>query len=71
MKENKLYELIITMKSGRKYDFNVSETELDWLFDLMFERETGNFQNFASDEIINVSEIEYVKYQEVSDDTEV
>ena len=59
------FNLYITMKSGIKYMFEVSETELDWLFDKMFERESGSFQNFESNEVINILEIEYIKYEEV------
>ena len=65
MIEDKNFNLYMTMKSGRKYLFEVSETELDWLFDTLFERESGSFQNFGTDEVINVFEIEYLKYEEV------
>ena len=53
MIEDKKFDLHITMKSRRKYLFEVSGTELDWLFDGLFE---------------NVSEIEYLKYEEVNDE---
>ena len=68
------FDLYITMKSGRKqHVFGVSSTELDWLFDKMFGRESGSFQNFGTDEVINISEIEYLKYEkvEVADDTKI
>ena len=68
MIEDKNFNLYMTMKSGRKYLFEVSETELDWLFDTLFERESGSFQNFGTDEVINVSEIEYLKYEEVKNE---
>ena len=42
------------MKSGRKHVFEVSSTELDWLFDMLFGRKSGHFQNFGSGEVINV-----------------
>ena len=62
------FDLHITMKSGREYLFEVSGTELDWLFDKMFEREkSGSFQNFGSNEVINIFEIEYLKYEKVKD----
>ena len=62
------FDLRIRMKSGREYLFEVSETELDWLFDTLFEREkSGSFQNFGSNEVINVFEIEYLKYEKVED----
>ena len=57
--------IYMTMKSGIKYMFKVSETELDWLFDKMFERESGSFQNFGTNEVINIFEIEYLTYEEV------
>ena len=53
------------MKSGIKYLFEVSEAELDRLFDKMFERKSGSFQNFGSNEVINIFEIEYLTYEEV------
>ena len=53
------------MKSGIKYMFKVSGTELDSLFDKIFERESGSFQNFGTNEVINVFEIEYLTYEEV------
>ena len=64
------FDLHITMKSGREYLFEVSGTELDWLFDKMFERESGSFQNFGTfgtNEVINVLEIEYLKYEKVEE----
>ena len=65
------FNLHITMKSGREYLFEVSETELDWLFDRLFEREkSGSFQNFGTDEVINVFEIEYLKYEKVEENNE-
>ena len=74
MIEDKKFILYITMKSGRKYQLEVSGTELDWLFDTLFEREkSGSFQNFGTYEVINVFEIEYLAYEEVEaeNDTEV
>ena len=65
MIEDKNFNIYMTMKSGRKHVFEVSGTELDWLFDTMFERESGSFQNFGTDEVINVFEIEYLKYEKV------
>ncbi len=69
MIEDENFDLYITMKSGRKYIFEVSETELDWLFDKMFERESGNFQNFGTNEVINIFEIEYLTYEKVNDES--
>ena len=63
------FDLYITMKSGREYLFEVSGTELDLLFDKMFERESGSFQNFGTNEVINVFEIEYLKHEKVSDES--
>ena len=68
MIEDKKFDLHITMKSGRKFLFEVSGTELDWLFDGLFEREkSGSFQNFGTDEVINIFEIEYLRYEEVEE----
>ena len=68
MIEDKNFDIYVTMKSGREYLFEVSGTELDWLFDKMLERDSGSFQNFGTDEVINVSEIEYLKYEEVKNE---
>ena len=68
MIEDENFDLHITMKSGREYLFEVSGTELDLLFDKLFERESGSFQNFRTDEVINIFEIEYLKYEKVSDE---
>ena len=65
MIEDKNFILYITMKSGIKYRFNVSRTELDRLFDKMVERKSGSFQNFKTNEVINIFEIEYLMYEEV------
>ena len=69
MIEDGKFNLYITMNSGRKYLFKVSGTELDWLFDGLFEREkSGSFQNFGSNEVINIFEIEYLTYEEIEDE---
>ena len=68
MIEDKNFNIYMTMKSGREYLFEVSGTELDWLFDTLFEREKRvSFQNFGTDEVINVFEIEYLKYEKVEE----
>lgn len=70
MIEDENFDLYITMKSGRQYRFEVSGTELDWLFDKMFEREkSGSFQNFGTGEVINIFEIEYLTYKMVNDES--
>ena len=65
MIEDKNFNIYITMKSGIKYRFNVSRTELDRLLIKMFERESSSFQNFKTNEVINIFEIEYLMYEEV------
>ena len=66
------FKLRIRMKSGREYLFKISGTELDWLFDTLFEREKRvSFQNFGTDEVINVFEIEYLKYEKVEATNEI
>ena len=69
MIEDKKFDLYITMKSGREYLFEVSGMELDWLLDKLSERESGSFQNFGTDEVINIFEIEYLKYEKVNDES--
>lgn len=71
MIEDAVFNLYITMKSGRKHVFEASSTELDWLFDKLFGRESGQFQNFGSSEVINVSDIEYLRYEELKDDNSI
>ena len=69
MIEDKNFNIYMTMKSGRKYLIEVSGTELDWLFDGLFEREeSGSFQNFGTGEVINIFEIEYLTYEEVENE---
>ena len=46
MIEDEKFDLHIRMKSGKKYLFELSKTELDWL-----------------NEVINIFEIEYLKYE--------
>ena len=67
MVEDEKFDLNIIMKSGRQYLFEISGTELDWLFDKMFERESGSFLNFGTDEVINVFEIEHLKFEKVEE----
>lgn len=69
MIEDENFDLHIRMKSGRKYKFEVSGTELDWLFNKMFGREGGSFQNFGTGEVINIFEIEYLTYKKVADES--
>lgn len=71
MIEDEVFILYIAMKSGRKHIFEVSSTELDWLFDKLFGREYGRFQNFGTNELINIFEIEYLKYEELKDDNKI
>ena len=69
MIEDEKFNLHITMKSGRKYLFEVSGTDLDWLFDGLFEREkSGSFEKFGSNEVINIFVIEYLKYEKVKNE---
>lgn len=56
--------LRITMKTGRQYKVTVTGTELDWLFDRLFGRVEGDFQNFDGC-IVNIKEIEFLEYQEI------
>ena len=69
MIEDKNFILYITMKSGIKYMFKVSGTELDWLFDKMFERESGSFQNFGTNEELEIGMRANVKQAETTLET--
>ena len=71
MIEDEFFNVYITMKSGRKHVFEVSSTELDCLIDKFFGRESGQFQNFGSSEVINVSDIEYLRYEKLKDDNSI
>ena len=65
------FDLHITMKSGRQYLFEVNGATLARLLDTLIERESGSFQIFG-DGVINISEIEYLKYEKVNyESTEV
>ena len=64
MEETTNHTLQVTMKTGRQYKLTITNTELDWLFDRLFGREEGDFQNFDGC-VINVKEIEFLEYQEV------
>ena len=46
-----------------------SGSSLNLLFDKLFERESGSFQNFGTDEVINIFEIEYLRYEKVNDES--
>ena len=65
------FNLHITMKSGRQYLFEVNGVTLARFIDTLIERESGSFQIFG-DGVINISEIEYLKYEKVDyESTEV
>jgi len=67
MNETIEFNVYIRMILGREYTETFTDLEIDWLFDRIFGRTSGKFQNF-SDKIINVDEIEYVEYMEVEDE---
>lgn len=67
MEKMKMYKLVVIMKSGRTYKIKATSQELDWLFDIMYGREKGEFQ-FIGDCVVNVNEIEYLYYKEVEND---
>ncbi len=63
MEESQEVVLCVTMKSGRIYKIKTSTTQIDWLYNKIFGRESGNFQNFGN-QVINITEIEYFYFEE-------
>lgn len=66
MIESEKYSLNIIFKSGRKLEFEVTGTDLDYLFEVCFGRRNGNFLNFGN-EVININGIEYFTYKEIEE----
>lgn len=65
MEETVMLKLMIMMRSGRVVQLSVSNVELDWLYDKMFGREDGKFQNLGQT-VICVDDIEYLEWAEVA-----
>lgn len=63
MEESRTLILKITFRSGRTLGIEVTQNELDWLFDRMFGRTEGNFSNFSG-AVVNVNDIESLRYEE-------
>lgn len=66
MEETVMFKLMIMMRSGRVVRLSVSNVELDWLYDRMFGREVGRFQNLGN-VVICVDDIEYLEWAEVAE----
>lgn len=66
MEETVMLQLMIMMRSGRVVKLLVSQMELDWLYDRMFGRKTGRFQNLGQ-MVVCVDDIEYLEFFEVED----
>ena len=66
MEETVLLQLMITMRSGRVVQLLVSNTEFDWLYDKMFGRKVGRFQNLGN-MVVCIDDIEYLEWNEVED----
>lgn len=64
MEETVMVKLMIMMRSGRVIKLSVSDVELDWLYDRMFGRKVGKFQNLGQ-MVICVDDIEYLEWAEV------
>ena len=61
MGELTYYNARFTMKSKRVFGVRISNLELDWIFDKMFGRTEGTFQNI-SNMVINITEIETMEF---------
>ena len=66
MEETVLLQLTITMRSGRVVHLLVSDMEFDWLYDKMFDRKAGRFQNLGN-MVICIDDIEYLEWDEVEE----
>ena len=66
MEETVMLQLMIMMRSGRVVQLLVSQVELDWLYDRMFGRKYGKFQNLGQ-MVICVDDIEYLEWAEVEE----
>ena len=64
MEETTDFKVEITMRSGRVVEVVATELELGWLYDKMFGRESGNFQNLG-DKVVCIGDIESLKIEEV------
>lgn len=66
MEETAMLNLMIMMRSGRVVQLLVSCTELGWLYDRMFGRAAGRFQNLGN-MVVCIDDIEYLEWVEVED----
>ena len=66
MEETVLLKLMITMRSGRVVQLLVSSAEFDWLYDEMFGRKVGRYQNLGN-MVVCIDDIEYLEWAEVED----
>ena len=66
MEETVLLQLTITMRSGRVVHLLVSDMEFDWLYDKMFDRKAGRFQNLGN-MVVCIDDIEYLEWDEVEE----
>lgn len=70
MEETRTVFMKIVFKSGRKLEFETTETEVGWLYDKMFGREQGIFQNFSGGIVVNILEIESLKHFDYNSEEE-
>lgn len=64
MIEPDFFNLYIVMISGREHHLVVTDNQLDSLYDTMFGRSDGDFQNF-DDIIINTTQIEFIEHEKI------
>lgn len=65
-----MYNVEMAMSSGRVYNISgVTGTEIDWMYDRMFGRDTGKFQNFGNF-VFNLDELETFKFTEIEKEDE-
>lgn len=59
------FTLYLTMNSGKQHMFEVTNIEIDHLLDKMFNRTVGNFADLGWGKIVNITEIEFMRYEEL------
>lgn len=62
VEESTFYKIKFAMRSGRIFETKITNTELDWLYDKLFGRSEGKFQNFSST-VVSIDDIEWIEFE--------